>query len=535
MAPASTESLQMINSRQNAVFEAMASPAFYPHEVKRVTQRETHISRVFLTEAHAYKIKKAVDLGFLDYTRLARRKHFCHKEVALNNRLSRNVYLGVVPITVHQGRYHLDGPGTPVEYAVKMQRLPDGAALNQVLQRGACDTSAIDRLARKLVAFYRHTPTSSDIHPYGTRAAIQTNCAENFTQTRQFVGEMLDDKRFHIIRSATFAFMNRHRALFQRRVESGKIRDCHGDLRSGHVYLHDGIQIIDCIEFNDRFRYSDVAADLAFLAMDLDFEGFSETARQLMAAFSRQTQDADFFVLLDFYKCYRAFVRVKVNCLRLAGSRLGRWEKQKLLRDTERLFNLAYGYAVRFTRPTLWIVCGLPASGKSTVAAALAASLETEVLRSDVIRKQLFGVEETVRGEENFEQGIYTKAASGLTYGRLLLMAQEALKSGKSVILDATFGQRSQRIEAMRLAREQDANIVFLQCAAPDHLIKKRLEARSKTKTVSDARLQHFKDFKRRFEPLEDIRREICMVLSTDRALADNLRDIYADIHFHKG
>ncbi|MCP4120831.1 MAG: hypothetical protein GY751_03680, partial [Bacteroidetes bacterium] len=300
----------MMEQQQIAIFETMARPDFYPHDVSTIEQRETHISKVFLTGEYAYKIKKPVYLDFLDFTTLEKRRHYCQQEVTLNKRLSTDIYLDVVPITQTNDRYYLAGPGEAVEYAVKMRQLPEKFSMLQLVRRGKLDRDSVDELARVLVKFYQHSSTGDNINNLGTWSTIWTNTEENFSQTEQFAGNLLDKHMFPIIRAATRSFLIRRKALFDRRVEREKIRDCHGDLRTGHIYFCDGIQIIDCIEFNDRFRYADITSDLAFLTMDLDFEGYPQVARHLINSFLDYTKDEEMLVLLDFYKCYRAYVRV---------------------------------------------------------------------------------------------------------------------------------------------------------------------------------------------------------------------------------
>ncbi|MGD8756955.1 MAG: phosphotransferase, partial [Desulfobacterales bacterium] len=357
---------------QADIFNAMSSPDIYPHAIDRIEQQDTIISKVFLTGQYAYKIKKPVNLEYLDFTTLENRKHYCEQEVHLNRRLAPDVYLGVVPITFDNGQYQLDGSGTPFEYAVKMRQLPERLSMRNLIRRGKLDRDSTDALARKLAEFYQQDSADNQIVTFGSWQTIWANCEENFRQAEPFVAEIIDERKFQIIRAATRAFLIRRRALFDRRMEKQKIRDCHGDLRTGHIYFSDGIQIIDCIEFNDRFRYADVTSDLAFLAMDIDFEGHPETARQLIDAYVDYTKDRELFVLLDFYKCYRAMVRAKVNCFRLQENKIANHEAPRRLRKARRYVDLAYQYAVQYTRPTIWVLCGLPASGKSTIADELA-------------------------------------------------------------------------------------------------------------------------------------------------------------------
>ena len=293
---------------QAEIFKAMSRPDFYPHAVNAIEQRETAISKVFLTGDFAYKIKKFVNLEYLDFATLASRKHFCEQEIFLNLRLAPDVYLSVLPITFKNGQYRLAGSGTPIEYAVKMRQLPENFSMRSLMRRGKLGSDSIDALALALAKFYRKGASSKKIDIIGSWQTVWSNCEENFSQVEPFVGEIIDERKFLIIRTATRAFLIRRKSLFDRRVEKQKIRDCHGDLRTGHIYFSNGIQIIDCIEFNDRFRYADVTSDLAFLAMDIDFQGYPEIAEHLLNAFVDYTKDRELFTLLDFYKCYRTFL-----------------------------------------------------------------------------------------------------------------------------------------------------------------------------------------------------------------------------------
>jgi len=513
-------------ARQKDIFQAMERADFYPHPVTLLEQRDTHISKVFLTGPFVYKIKKALDLEFLDYTTLEKRGYFCDQEVALNRRLTQNVYLGVVPITQKDGRYFMAGPGRPVEYCVKMRQLPQEFSMIRLLEAGKIDKGKLRALAGTLVQFYDQALTGGDITAFGSWKTVRANCEENFRQTEPFSGSIIDERLFQIVRAATRSFLRRRKELFERRMEEEKIRDCHGDLRSGHIYFEDGIQIVDCIEFNERFRYGDITSDLAFLAMDLDYEGHPRSAQDLLQAYVSDTQDHDLFALLDFYKCYRAFVRIKVNCLRLQQKDITKKERGRLLKDTTRYTDLAYQYAVQFTRPTLWVICGMPASGKSTIAKNLAGSLDVKVFRSDRVRKELFGLHPEEQRNLPFEAGIYSKEARSLTYGKLLLLAQEELQNGRSVILDATYASLHQRREVLRLANDADANVMFVECISSEAVLKERLIQREKTASVSDARLHQFDKMKALFEPLDEVPDDVHIRIDTEGSLEGALQEI---------
>ena len=523
---------KMTEQHQIAIFETMESPDFYPHAVSTIGQRDTHISKVFLTGNYAYKIKKPVNLEFLDFTSLDKRRYFCRREIDLNRRLAPDVYLDVVPITLKDGRYHMAGTGSIVEYAVKMRQLPETSSMLQLVRQRKLENGSIAELAGVLAKFYSRASTSESIKTVGSWQTVSINCEENFRQTAKFVPEIIEERMFLIIQAATLAFLKRRRSLFRRRVEHGKMRDCHGDLRTGHIYFADGIKIIDCIEFNDRFRHADITSDLAFLAMDLDFEGYPQIARHLINTYLEYTKDEEMLILLDFYKCYRAYVRVKVNCFHLQEKDLLTNAKSKLIRETERYLKLAYRYAIQFTRPTIWVVCGLPAVGKSTIAKEMAGTISVKILQSDRVRKQLLGVPPVAPRVLPFESGIYSKEASSLTYGKLVMLAQEVIEKGGSIILDATFSRRHQRDEVIRLARDMDANIIFIECVASYEILKKRLADREKTACISDARLRHLKQLKGHFESLDELQNDMHLKINTEESIDACMRQILSHDYF---
>ena len=510
----------------NDLDRAMRDSAMYPHPVAAVTVLETHISKVFLTGSFVYKIKKPVDLGFLNFSTLAKRRHYCRREILLNRRLAPNVYLDVVPITVRSGQFFLDGPGDIIEYAVRMKQLPEATSMTAILDTGKMTEAGINLLSQTLVNFHRGSflPDAAAAK-FGGLAHITRIMEETFDQTRAFAESTDDIRRHDIIRSAGRCFLNRRKTLFDDRIRGNRIKDGHGDLRCEHIYFHDGITIIDCIDFNPGFRLGDAANDLAFLAMDLDFRGHAEWARRLLAAYVEYSNDSGLVVLIDFYKCYRALIRFKVAEIRRREASVTAEQKTVLKSDGERFLALAYRYALQFTRPTMWVFCGLPASGKSTLAWTLGSILHIDPLQSDRVRKQIFRGQQPVHIRP-FAADIYAPDADKLTYGQMLLTAQERLEKNESVILDATFRKRHFREEACRLARDMDANFILVECRASDEQIRQRLKLRESAPGLSDARLIHHDALKQDFDPVSEIDPCRHIVADTDQPLESTLRRI---------
>jgi aminoglycoside phosphotransferase family enzyme len=326
----------------------LLDPAIYPDHPKEVRVKETHISLVFLTGRYAYKVKKAVDFGFLDFTSLERRKYYCRREVTLNRRLSSGIYLGVVAIAFDGESVSLNGRGRVIEYAVRMKQVPEERFLDRLLKKNRVTPVMMDRIAEKLAQFHRKAQSGDPIRRFARPERIKHDTDENFEQTRRYVGVTISGKAYSDIKTRTDEFFRTRERLFHRRMESGAIRDCHGDLRLEHIVWGEEIAILDCIEFNERFRYTDVAADLGFLAMDLDYEGREDLSKRLVRTYMLKSGDRDLRGVLDFYQCYRAYVRGKVESFRLDAAETPEKEKREAIRRARRYFNLSYRYAQRF-------------------------------------------------------------------------------------------------------------------------------------------------------------------------------------------
>jgi len=325
-------------------------PSAYPETTKKVTLAQTHISSVFIGDEFVYKIKKPVNFGFLDFSTLEKRNHYCKKEVELNSRFSNDVYLGVFPVTFDGTKYAIKGKGEIVDYAVKMRRLSDEDLLKTRFRKGTVTSENIKKIGEAIAAFHKTSLRSKEIDEFGNIKAVRFNTDENFQQTKEFVGDSISKEQYHDLINWTDNFYKEHQELFSQRVKNGKIRDCHGDLHMEHICLTDPIIIIDCIEFNDRFRYSDTASEIAFLLMDLEFNGGEKLSEQLCKAYLTNVGEKDdnlIHDLINFYKVYRAYVRGKVTSFMLNDPNITEEKRIQVKNTAQKYFSLAHSYILK--------------------------------------------------------------------------------------------------------------------------------------------------------------------------------------------
>ena len=386
--------------------EALLSAKAYSHPVEHIELRQTHISYVLIADDVVYKLKKPFDFGFLDYTTIEKRKHFCEEEVRLNRRLCEGTYLGVEPVVSIGRDIRIGGQGEVLDYAVKMRRLREEGMMSQLLERNAITPAMLRALAERIATFHRASERSEEIDRYGGLETAAFNWHENFEQTEAYIGRTIMRPQFDDMRAFVENIVEGDADLFAQRAREGRARDCHGDMRTDAVCFEDGnVCIYDCIEFNERFRYSDVAADIAFLAMDLEFRGRRDLSDELMGRYLSYTLDSTLPLLLPFYKCYRAYVRGKVDGFQLDQPEISDEQKAAVTADARRYFALADSYATQPVPHALMITIGVTGSGKSYLANALAAHVGAVILSSDVTRKRLLGIDPTERHVEPFEKG----------------------------------------------------------------------------------------------------------------------------------
>ena len=492
---------------------AMLQPAFYPRGPACVRLVQTHISWVFIAGDRVYKVKKPADFGFLDFSTLRKRAQACRREVELNRRLAPGLYLGVVPIygrsplsaplpKGEHGGFSLRAPGRVVDYAVVMRLLPQERLLSALLARGAADAATVRRVARRIVAF--HAQAAAAAPRWRRVAVLADNLRENFRQTLPFLEKTVSGGDYLLVWDYNHDFLERRRPLLEKRACEGRIRDGHGDLHAEHISVERSrVRIYDCIEFSDRLRQGDVAADIAFLYMDLLHHRRPDLATTLMDEYLRRSDDWEVRLLVPFYACYRAVVREKVESLRLADPGITAAHKRAAARRAASYFRLARELARRDARPRLILVGGLPGSGKSTIAAAVAARIGADCIASDILRKELAGAEPGERFTAGVGAGVYGAGMTELTYRELLVQAERLLRAGRSVVLDATFARAIDRRRATALARAVGGVLVAVQCRCSVKVARRRLESRRRPGYAgpSDAGWEVYRAMRSTFDP----------------------------------
>ena len=484
-----------------ALLDDLRRPEAYPPpRPARVTQVTTHISWVFLTDRDVWKLKRPVDYGFVDYTTLDRRRRCCEDEVRLNRRLAPDVYLGVVPVRLGPRGHSFGAAGDIVDYAVRMRRLPDDRSAEALLRQGSLTAEHLARLAARLARFFAGAAPAPEA---GAMEVIRGNVTENFAQVEPFVGRFVSRETFDVVRSWQLGILEQEPSRFRARVEQGRIRDGHGDLRLEHVYFEEADPIvIDCVEFNARLRCGDAAADVAFLAMELTARSRADLAELFLAAFAGESDDHDLYGVVDFYAGYRAWVRGKVAAFLAADPSTPSEKATRKAEEARTLFTLARSYAeTRPGAPPVVAVGGVIGSGKSTLAEALGRATGVPVLSADRVRKALAGIRATERAPDS----AYSAAFSARTFDELFRQAAVVLGSGRGVVLDATFRGRDLRLRARDLARRHGRRFLFAETVCDEVTLRERLRRRAAAPSVSDAGEALLERIRAEFEPVIEL------------------------------
>lgn len=459
--------------------EALHNPACYDHPADRVKLIETHISWVFLAGNYAYKLKKPVNFGFLDFSTLRKRRHFCQEELRLNRRFAPQLYLDLVSIGGSAEKPVFGGSPT-IDYMVKMKRFSRQDELDLMLTQGRLTAEQIEQFADYLAHSHKLAPQLDRQTEFGSPNAINTPVQDNFLQLRPLLPEPAKQNQLSELESWSQATFDKLRNLMQQRKQQGFIRECHGDVHLANMLWHDEQPLLfDCIEFNDNFRCIDVVSDYAFLLMDLDDRGAASFGWRFLNSYLRKTGDYQGLPLLNYYKSYRAMVRAKVNYLRLSQAGLQAAERKIDSKLAQSYLDLAS----RYSRPrkTPLIIChGFSGAGKSTFINRLAPLYGAVSLHSDIERKRLHGLDATETSQSGVARGIYSEQASRKTYLRLQESAEIILESGLPVIVDATFLRQRQRDQMQQLAARLNVPFRILDFPLSEKELYNRVERRSK-------------------------------------------------------
>ena len=513
------------------IIEGLLDPEAYAHPVEDIVHLQTHISSILLTGPRAYKLKKPVDFGFLNFSTLELRELNCRREVALNGRLAPEVYLGVEPVRFDGTRFSIgNGDGAIVDWAVVMEQLDDELLGVGVLERGHLTREMLDELVDILVPFYQGARRGSDVDAYGTIEAIKFNTDENFVQTESYIGKLISRDRFEHIQHWTDKFYVDRKDLFERRILEGRIRECHGDLHLDNIFFCHPPVVFDCIEFNDRLACGDVAMDIGFLAMDLDARGRSDLSQYFVDRFVAASGDDDLRELLDFYKAYRAYVRAKVAAFTSEDPDLDADEKRRNRNAARHSFGQAYRYAGGTARPPLVVLYGLMGTGKSSLARHLREVYGWHVISTDAVRKYLAGIGEATRVWVPYNTGLYSSEMNQRTYDETCRRAGDLLDAGLPVAVDGAFKTREERRVVIDMAREHGAEVRFVQTVCDPDSQRRRLGTRQVYETRSDGRIELMERQRTEFEAPADEFAHLFEEFSTDGPMEDTRDRVVAHL-----
>jgi len=515
----------------DSLIKSLLDPKLYDPPVEKCDLIETHISWVILAGRYAYKIKKSIDLGFLDFSTLEKRHFFCDEELRLNRRLAPAIYLSVIPITGTVAHPRWGGDGKAIEYAIKMEAFPQEAQLDRALAAGALQPCQMDLLARLIATFHNQAEIAPPESRFGDPDLILEPIKENFKQIRERVKNANALQILTSLEDWSLTAHRDHQPLFRQRKAAGFVRECHGDLHLRNIAWVDDVPIVfDCIDFNSNLRWIDVISDIAFLVMDLQDRRQPELAHRFLNNYLENTGDYPAVGVLRFYQVYRAMVRAKIDAIRVDQAGLSEMEQVEAEQEFFDYLNLASGY-VRPSKPRLILMRGMSASGKSTISGELVERLGAIRLRSDVERKRLFGLQPEDDGRAEVDEGIYSAQATEKTYLRLLELAEQIIAAGYSVIVDAVFLRFKERERFRKLADNGQAAFAVLECKTDARTLRQRIVNRRND--VSDACLKVLEMQSAKWQPLYDRERDHALTIDTTapvdiRSLARQLGKIFS-------
>lgn len=512
----------MTNSSLPIVIQQMLHCSFYPHPVTEPIELiQTHISFILLTGDYAYKVKKSVNFGFLDFSTLEKRHYFCQEELRLNQPQAPEFYLEVLPISLVGDSVQLGNDAHPIEYTLKMRQFPQENLLIHLFEQGKLTFDHLTQLGKKVAQFHLNAPTNDQICQFGEISQIRQGIEENYDQTDQYIGIAQTQQQYDETKQFTDQFFEEHHALFQSRIENNWIRECHGDLHLKNMFLwNDEILLFDRIEFNQEFRFVDVMYDIAFTVMDLDGRKRSDLSNQFLNTYMEQTGDWEGLQILPFYLCRQAYVRAKVNSMMLDEPEISVNQKQEIQQEAALYYKLAWEYTHQKSGEII-IMSGLSGSGKSTVARRLARRLNAIQIRSDAVRKHLGGIPLDQRGTD----ALYTAEMTQITYQRLLELGIILATQGFTVILDAKYDRQLLRGKVIQRCKLKNIPLTILQCTAPIEVLRSRLQHRSGD--ITDATVDLLESQQQAAEPLTEAEKAYVVSIDTTQDLATQLDQLF--------
>jgi uncharacterized protein len=501
-------------STLSALIEQMLVPEFYPHPVTMPIQLiQTHASVVFLTGEFGYKLKKPVNFGFLDYSTVEQRQHFCHEEIRLNQRGAGELYLAVLPITRQDHQYQLNGDGEVVDYAVKMIQFPQASLLSNMFEAGTITSDDIVAVGQVVAKFHADAHQSEYISSFGQIEQIRQSIDDNYRQTEKYIGRAQTQEQYTETKAYTDRFLTEYSDLFLDRITGGFIRECHGDLHLRNICRwHEQILLFDCIEFNESFRFVDTMYDVAFAVMDLEARGRKDLANQFLNTYTEQTGDWAGLQVLPMYLSRQAYVRAKVTSFLLDDPGIAGADKAAAAQTAADYYRQAWTYT-RTQSGRLIMLSGRSGAGKSTLGKSIAQEIGGIQLRSDAVRKHLGGIPLLSKGGDS----LYTPEMTARTYQQVLELGAKLATQGWTVILDAKYDRQLWRGAVIDLAQAQEIPLQIIHCTAPDHVLRDRLQHR--TGDIADATVDLFTSQQAAWEDFNLIERDYLTTVDTTKNL----------------
>lgn len=505
--------------------EALSDPSFYAHDPKSVEVRESTTSVVFLAGDRAFKLKKPINHPDMNYSTPARRRRMCNLEVELSQRLSPTLYHEVHKVTSRKDGFALNGRGKVVDYITEMERLDDNNSLRVMVDEDRVSEDQMRDLARKLVIFHEEAERRQLINSFSRPHIIARQWNRRFRASAEYVGQFFSADSYRDIVTFASYFLGENRSLLQSRIDNGCICDGHGELTAEHIYFEDGIQIIDCVEYNDRMRFRDIAFDLAGLILSLDSLGSPDLSDVLIEEYRAQSGNP-LEEVLDFYLCFRAHDRALTLSRLATMPEVPLAEHQELVKRAKRYYHLAHKYSRGDRQPLMLIMSGVIGVGKSRLAEALAEILSIRHLTADGDEEHFAMVDEDSDPDEDKEAALVNAA-----YQDLFERAERRLERGRSVVLDAAFYNSTYRVAARTLARKHNAEFLVVECDADEDILRERVREQAQDSDERPReRLRLLREQQKAFRPSREIYRKDKVYVNTTDSLDDQVETVLGEL-----